>query len=154
MSSVSVMTPIIVASWPVIMQAVAGAAASMGFAIAVNEGDPKTENAVHESVETQLEGSDIAENIGKKQSIVMTRNGVKIEFKVDGRGRCTVCASGPNLTKTQLKAVADEVAGKVTQQYVYNKLMTELQNNNFKVTSQAVGSDQSIQVQVQLQSMS
>ncbi len=150
MSSVSVMTPIIVASWPVITQAVIGAAASLGFAMAIDEGDAQVNATGHESVETQLEGSDIAEQIGTKQSIVITKGGVKIQFKVDGRGRCTVCASGPNLTKTQLKDLANEVAGKVTQQYVYNKLMTELQNKNFRVTSESVGSDQTIQVQVQL----
>ncbi|MBS0198290.1 MAG: hypothetical protein JSR77_16175 [Planctomycetes bacterium] len=152
MSSVCVLTPMVVGSWPLIANAIAGTAASLGFTIAQHEREFEIGGANEtERVEAEVANSEVvAETMGRAEKMTIERGGVRIEFGVDDRGRCTVCASGKGMAKRQLKAIADEVAGKVVQQFAYHKLMTELKQRKFRVLNESVGTDQAIQIQVQL----
>jgi hypothetical protein len=154
MSTVSVMTPIIVAAFPVLMQAVSGVAASMGFALVVEESDTNADaNADGLSttkVSTKLESSILGEQIGRNKKIVVSRGTTRIEFQVDARGTCVVCASSPTMSKMELEQLTKSVVGRVTQQYVYHKLVTELKGKNFNITQESVAADKSIHVQVSL----
>ena len=148
MSTVCIMTPIVVGSWPMISAAVAGAAGAMGFAVAGSATVTERSN-VTTTVEKEVPNSEVvAEEMAPGQTIRIERDGVTIDFGVDERGACTVCVSGKGHGKAELKKIGDEVAGRVVQQFAYHKLMTELKQRHYDILEESVQDDQSIQVTV------
>jgi len=149
MSSVCVLTPIVVGSWPAISAAIFGAASAMGFSVASADHDNEVQGG-HRTVETEIANSEVlAETLARGEKVRIVKDGVTIEFSVDDRGHCTVCASG-NRSKAELKKIGEEVAGRVVQQFAYHKLVTELKQRGYDIAEESVGRDQSIQLRVQL----
>jgi len=147
MSSVVVLTPIVIASWPVIASAVAGVAASMGFSV-VAAVEAHASSGV-ERVETDVANSQVlADSLSRGEKLAIARDGVTVQIAVDARGKCSVCASGKGKSKAQLKQIAEEVSGRIVQQFAYHKLVTELKNRGFRVDAETVTKDQSIQMHV------
>ena len=154
MSAICVLTPIVIGSWPMIASAVAGVAASMGFSVIAGERTERREEREARGrtrLEMDVPNSEVlAESMDEGQKICIVREGVTIEFGRDERGACTVCVSGENLSKKQLKAIGEEAAGRVVQQFAYNKLMTELRKRNYDVVQESVQEDDAIRVNVRL----
>ena len=152
MSTVCVLTPIVVGSWPMIANAVAGAAASMGFSVlSSNVATPEgvSDATLHERVVVDVPNSDVVkEAMDGGQAMVSARDGVTLRFGIDERGRCTVCASGKGLSKRRLTEIAEAVSGRVVQQFAYHKLMAELKQRRFTVVQEHVAGDESIQLRV------
>jgi len=148
MSSVCVLTPIVVASWPIVSSAVFSAAAAMGFSIVTANASGIDEAALRNRVDLDVANSDVvAEQMSVRQSITIRREGIEITISTSESGVLSVCASG-DATKSRLRAVGEEVAGRVVQQFAYNKLMTELGARGFRVVDEAVAADHSIQIRV------
>jgi hypothetical protein len=149
MSAVCVLTPILIGSWPVIAAAINSAAAALGFAIALSKRQETADEGVN-SVETELPKSQIMDDaLGREETIRIEKEGVSILFRRDERGACSLCVSGP-LSKSRLKNIGREVAGRVTQQFAYHRLMTELKRRNYAVVEEQVQQDDSIRVRVRL----
>ena len=153
MSAVCVLTPIVIGSWPMIAAAISGVAASMGFSIAAGakheERELRGEQTSH--VDLEVPNSEVvSESIESGEQMVITRGDVTVTFGRDHRGACTVCVDGKGKTKAELSAIGQEVAGRVVQQFAYNKLMTELKARNYEVVSEEVAEDNSIRVNVRL----
>lgn len=147
MSAVCVLTPILIASWPVISSAIVSAAASLGFAVATR---PKEEqvDAGSNRVQTDLPNSDILSgNVGEEARMVIEKDGVTVTFTRDARGACKLCVSG-EASKKQLEKIGQEVAGKVTQQFAYHKLVTELKARDFAIVEEKVQQDDSIRIRI------
>ena len=150
MSTVCVLTPIVVGSWPAISAAVLGAAGTMGFTIAGIETD-LGQSTRRATVETEVPNSEVvAETLARGEKIGIERDGVRIEFGVDERGKCTVCVSGEGRSKSELRRIGDEVAGRIVQQFAYHKLVSELKNRGYRIDQESVQRDQSIQLRVRL----
>lgn len=150
MSSVCVLTPIVIGSWPAISAAVLGAAGAMGFTVASGEHKLRADER-RRSVETQVPNSEVvAEELSRGQRLVIEKDGITIEFGVDERGRCTVCASGEGRSTAELRRIGEEVAGRVVQQFAYHKLVTELKTRGYRIDQESVTADQSIQLRVRL----
>lgn len=150
MSAVVIMTPIVVASWPVITAAVMGAASSMGFAVQGSNLHEQKQTR-RKRVETEVDNSEVvADGMTPTEKIVVQRAGVTIEFGQDHRGRCTVCVSGEGHSEKQLKRIGEEVAGRIVQQFAYHKLVTELKNRNYCVVDEEVLADESVRLRVRL----
>ncbi len=157
MSTVFILAPVIIGSWPAISAAVAGAAAAMGFAMA-KSADDKRSNIAQDQQEQQddqrtikIEIKDsavLAGNLMTGQSIEATRGHITIRVHRDERGRCSVCASGVNVSDNQLRQVAEEFTERLTQCFVYNKIMTELKQKGFRVVNEKVEEDQSVRIHV------
>ncbi len=150
MSTIVLLTPVIISSWPLITAAVAGAAAGMGLAAkeVVKEGLENLEETA-QSVEIELAESQVSvENIATGKEIVLVKDGVEIRVGRDDRGRCTVCAKGKGKTKAELKMIAEEFSEKMTQCFVYNRVMSELKNKDFQVVNEEVMEDQSVRINV------
>jgi hypothetical protein len=154
MSTVCVLTPIVVGSWPMIASAIAGAAGSMGFAITVDDetpiyGDSKTKTKT--KVETEVPHSEVlAEVMSRGEKIKIERDGVSLEFSVDDRGKCNVCVTGTGHGKAALERIGEEVAGRVVQQFAYHKLMAELKERHYDIVEESVEADASIQMRIKL----
>ncbi len=149
MSSVCVLTPIVVGSWPAISAAVLGAAGAMGFAVASADHDP-VEVDPSRRVETEVPNSEVlAETLSRGEKIRIVKGDITIEIGVDDRGKCTVCASGAR-SKADLRRIGEEVSGRIVQQFAYHKLVTELKSRGYQIAEESVTGDQSIQMRVRL----
>jgi hypothetical protein len=150
MSSVSVLTPIIIASWPTIASAVVSAAGSMGFTVLASHADIEMSPGT-ESVESEIANSEVlAETLSRGQKIRIARDGVVIDIGVDDRGKCSVCVSGKGKSKAELRRIGEECSGRIVQQFAYHKLVTELKLRGYSVAEESVQKDQSIQMRVRL----
>jgi hypothetical protein len=150
MSTVMVITPIIIANWPAITAAVAAAVGSIGFA-AVQQGDSeeraRTSTTTREEIE--VEDSDILQGAeGTSEQIVVERDGVRAIFSRDARGALKLCMEGGGLSKTQLRKLGEELIGRVTQQYAYHRIVTELKQRNMTIVDEQVTTDQTVKIRV------
>lgn len=151
MSTVVILTPIIISSWPAITAAVAGAAAGLGMMVkeTVKEAVEETEANVEQSVEVELADSEVlAENLATNKEIVLTKADLQIRVWRDDRGQCIVRASGKGRSKAELKQIAEDFAQKMTQCFVYNRVMSELKNKDFQIVDEEVMEDQSVRINV------
>lgn len=148
MSAVCVLTPVVIGNWPVIQAAIAGAMAAMGFSLK-SSGQLPVEREARNRVEEKIENSQVlAEQMSHGESIVARRGDIEIEFGRDHRGACTICISGTGYTDTQLRDMAREVSAKVVQQYTYHKVISELNERQFSVSSEQVAADGTIKLHV------
>ena len=151
MGAVLILTPVIIGSWPAITAAVAGAAAAMGLMVSesVKESVKESQSNAEQSVELELSDSEVlAESMATDQEIVLTKGTVELRVKRDERGRCSVCAKGTGHSKVELKKIAEEFTQKLTQCFVYDKVMRELKNKDFQVVNEEVSEDESIRIHV------
>ena len=151
MGAVLILTPVIIGSWPAITTAVAGAAAAMGLMVSesVKEALTEGQSDAEQSVELELSDSEVlAESMATDQEIVLTRGAIELRVKRDERGRCSVCAKGTGHSEVELKNIAEEFTQKLTQCFVYDKVMRELKNKDFQVVNEEVSEDESIRIHV------
>ena len=148
MSTVLVLAPVIISNWPAITVAVAGAASALGFTIkqaaeeALKQGQP---GEAEQSVEVELADSQVlAQGLATDQKVVLTKGPVQIVVQRDARGRCKVCASGKGQSKAQLKQAAEEFTQKLTQCFIYDKVMKQLKSKSFQVVNEQIMQDESI----------
>ena len=150
MSTVIILTPVIISSWPAITAAVAGAAAGLGLVVKKSVSEMQ-ENLVdvEQSVEVELLNSEVlAESMATGQEIVLTQGELEIRVSRDERGRCTVCAKGKGFSKAELKQKAEEFSQKMTQCFVYDRVISELKNKDFQVVNEEVSDDESVRIVV------
>jgi hypothetical protein len=149
MSAVAVVTPIVIANWPLITAAVTAAIGSMGFTALEAAGSVRGRPRSANRAEVELEDSAVLEGAPQGEQMVVQRpDGVRATISRDARGGLKVCVEGDHLSKSELRQIGEEMAGRITQQYVYNKLMTELQERNVAVVDQEVAADQTIRIRV------
>jgi hypothetical protein len=150
MSTVMVITPILIANWPAITAAVAAAVGAMGFA-SIQEGQVSTgmRGTTANREEIEVEDSEILEAAaGTAEEIVVERDGVRAAFSRDARGALRVCMEGGGLSKAQLRKLGDELIGRVTQQYAYHRIVTELKQRNMTIVDEQVTADQTVKIRV------
>jgi ABC-type transporter MlaC component len=151
MSTVLILTPVIIGSWPAITAAVAGAAAALGMAVthSVKESVEQANAEVEQSVQVELAQSQIlAQSIATGKEIVVTKDNVELRVSRDQRGRCVVCAKGLGYSKAELKQIAEEFTQKLTQCFTYNRVVSELKNKNFQIVNEEVTEDESVRINV------
>ncbi|HEV8293473.1 MAG TPA: hypothetical protein VGP94_16160 [Tepidisphaeraceae bacterium] len=152
MSSVVVVAPIIMASWPAITAAVTAAVGSMGFAIA-SEGVELSKTKVEEPTRAEIEVEDseiMQEGVGTRQQVVVERDGVKAIFTRDARDGLKLCMEDKRHrhSKSELKKMGQDLLGRVTQQYVYHKLVSELKERNMTIVDEEVAADRTVKLRI------
>ncbi|HUY32846.1 MAG TPA: DUF1257 domain-containing protein [Pirellulales bacterium] len=150
MSTVIVITPILIASWPAIAAAVTAAVGTLGFAIARNrELEAESELSESSRAEIEVENSEIlADATGGGEELVVEREGIVARFSRDGRGALKVCMEGKGYSKAELRRVGEELVGRVTQQYVYHRVVTELKQRNMAIVDEQVEEDRTVKIRV------
>lgn len=152
MGAVLILTPVIIASWPAITAAVAGAVASMGLVAgeSVKEIAKSQNNEPQEkNVEIDLsENETMNENLATDKELVFTKDAVEYHIKRNERGQCSVCVRGKGHSEIELKQMAEEFTQKMTQCFIYDKVVRELKNKDFQVINEEVSEDQSIRIHV------
>jgi hypothetical protein len=153
MSSVSILTPVVVAAWPMFSAVVAAAATSLGYTVVADVLDkvgPITETTkTVQRVELEIANTElVTDQLGRDQHIAVTRGGVTVNFSRDARGRAQVCVNGVGETEEALRAVGEELSQRVVQQYVYQRLIDECRTRQFLVVEEEVEADKSIHLKV------
>lgn len=152
MSSVVVVTPLIVAGWPVITAAVTAAIGSMGFTVATSSNIPVgTSAAVKTKIRAEIDVEDsevLQEAASAGSEMVVERDGVRVIFSRDARGALKLCVEGEGHSKAELKRIGEELLGRVTQQYVYHRVVTELQERNMTIVDEQVAADRTVKIRV------
>ena len=114
MSSVIVVSPIIIATWPVIAHAITGVVTSVGFSV-LREGDqePSSERTATETAELEVPDSEVLNEVASEgqEEMVVERDGVIVRFNRDRRGALKLCVSG-NRSKRQLQQLGEAAHGK------------------------------------------
>ena len=149
MSTVIVLTPIIIANWAAIAAAVTAAVGTLGFA-EVHETESQRSH-VDETTreEIEVDNSEILESAASRgEEIVVEREGLRAVFSRDARGTLRVCMEGKGYSKAQMREIGQEMVDRVTQQYVYHRVITELQQRNMHVASEEVAEDRTVKIRV------
>jgi len=155
MSGICILAPAVIAAWPAISAAVAGVAAALGMSV-VKEGEEefRTHAAVENKVELSLENSEVvSETLVSGEEMVLVKGNIRVRVFRDERGQCGVCVEGVGRSKSELRAFGEEVAGKITQMFVYNKVMTEMKNKGFTVVKDEITADETVHIHVRNQAM-
>jgi hypothetical protein len=152
MSSVVVVAPVLIASWPVITAAVTAALGSIGFSVVAGAGarsSTKATASTSTKAEIEVEDSEIlAETGALGGEMVVERDGVRATFTRDARGSLKLCMEGDRLSKSELKRLGEELLGRVTQQYVYHRIVTELQERHMTIVDEQVSADRTVKLRV------
>ena len=132
MSCVCILTPVVIAAWPAFSAAVVAAATSLviksppGAANAKKCARPALKNS--SNVRLEIENSEVVTGqLGRDQRIFGHEGGVTITFSRDARGKASLCVTGEGHSQEELSALGEELSQAVVQQYVYQKLMREMQ---------------------------
>lgn len=150
MSTVLVVTPLIIAHWPAITAAVAGAVGTLGFTLVTDAARAsRSTNSGVTRAEIEVEEAEILPgSTGTDEELVVEREGVRAVFTRDARGALRVCVEGHGHTKGELKRIGEELIGRVTQQYVYNRVVTELKARNMAIVDEQVEADRTVKIRV------
>jgi hypothetical protein len=145
-SAVIVVTPLVIGAWPVVSAAVAAAVASMGFA-AANACEQRAAIDTSVRAEIEVEDSEIFAE-GLPEAMVVERDGVRATFSHDERGALKLCMEGEHLSKSELRSIGEELLGRVTQQFVYHRLVNDLAAKNMNIVEEEVTEDRTIRIRV------
>jgi hypothetical protein len=149
MSTVIVLAPLIVAGWPAITAAVTAAVATMGFSIARAGVLDQRLTTSENRAEIEVENSEVLlGSAGTGQEIVVEREGVRAIFTRDPRGALKICMEGKGYSKSELKKIGEELLGRVTQQYVYHRIVTELKERNMSIVDEEIAKDRTVKIRV------
>jgi hypothetical protein len=142
---------LVIVAWPAFGAAVTAAASSLGYQVLAGLEGAGVEKAQAKSTAVQLDiprSEIVTSQLGRDQRISVERNGVRVTFSRDNRGKASLCVSGDGHTKEELKALGEELSQSVVQQYVYRKLMDEMRSRGFIVVEDEVSEDRSIRLKV------
>jgi hypothetical protein len=149
MGAIVVITPLIIAGWPAITAAVTAAVGSLGFSVA--QGLAPTAQRIETTTrcEVDVEDSEILESsAGSGEELVVVKDGIRAVFSRDARGAHKLSLEGKNLTTAELKQLGDELVGRVTQQYAYHRIVTELKSRNMAIVEEEVQADRTVKIRV------
>ena len=113
------------------------------------DGSKRQVHARRHREEIEVENSEILENAaGRGEEIVVEREGVRAIFSRDARGSLRVCMEGKGHSKAELRTIGQELVDRVTQQYVYHRVITEMKQRNMHVVSEEVAEDRTVKIRV------
>lgn len=153
MSAVAVLTPVVIAAWPALSTAVLSAAAQLGFTV-IDETRQRLAHQREESqrantLELEVPHSEVVTGtLGRDQRIQLIRDGCTAVFRRDARGRASFCVTGAGRTEEELRQMGEELGGRMVQQYVLQRLRTELAERGMNLVEESVDENQAIRLTV------
>lgn len=149
MSSVVVIAPLVIANWPVITAAVTAAIGTMGFTLVSSAAASAAMGQHVNRTEIDVEDSEILTGTaGQDERLIVEREGVRAIFSRDARGALKLCMEGRGVSKSELQQIGEELVGRVTQQYAYHRIMSELKERNMTIVEEEVTADRSVRIRV------
>ena len=151
MSTVLVVTPIFIASWPAVSAAVTAAVATMGFTITGMTPSARvlqpTRNRHAKKSKWRIAKSSRMRLAPMQKSLSNVME-IRATFSRDARGGLRLCMEGKGMSKSQLRELGEELLGRVTQQYAYHRIVTELKERNMTIVDEQMTEEQSVKIRV------
>jgi len=152
MSTVIIVAPLVVTSWPLIVSAITASISALGYAVAANEMQQHIDEC-HEnqrvSEEIVLENSEIlADARNRNETLVVAKDNIKAVFHRDARGALRLSIEAVGLSKNEIRRIGEELIGRVTQQYAYNRLVTEMKERGMTIVEENVEEDDTVRIRV------
>jgi hypothetical protein len=150
MSVVMVIAPLVSASWPIISMAACSAASSFGFTMLKKEHEDRSQQrAPEEMAEMELENSEVfKESLRNDKQMVFKKDDIKLTFYADEHGKYMLRVKGATKTKAQLQQIGKEMMNRFTQQYAYNKVVSELKRKGYAVAAEEILENKTVRVVV------
>jgi hypothetical protein len=156
MSCVVVVSPLVIAGWPLITAAVTAAVGAMGFSVAQSAAASaradvslKEKQPTRSKVDIEVQDSEILQDAVANDQVVVTRpDGVRAVFSRDERGALRLCMEGESVSKSELKRIGEELIDRVTQQFVYHRVVSELKQRNMTIVDESVSADRTVKIRV------
>jgi len=158
MSVVLIVTPVVVTSWPLITAAVTASIVSLGYTIAADQ-TQTVQDCCHDFTEEHenqrvreeitLENSEIlADARNRGETMTVEKDNIKATFHRDVRGTLRLTIDAVGLSKAEIRKIGDELIGRVTQQYAYNRLVTEMKERGMTIVHETVEEDDTVKIRV------
>ncbi|MDR3108829.1 MAG: DUF1257 domain-containing protein [Planctomycetaceae bacterium] len=158
MSTILIISPLIVTGWPLLTAAITASVMSMGYAVVeesvlecnedLNENSVSREN-LHVHEEMSIENSEIlADARNRGETLTIQKDNVKVTFHRDIRGTLRLTIDADGLTKREVQKLGDDLIGRVTQQYSYNRLVTEMKERGMTIVEEDVEADGTVKMRV------
>lgn len=152
MSCVCILTPVVIAAWPAFSAAVVAAATSLGYQVVSEANKASYATVAPESsgkISLEIPQSELVTGqLARDQKLAVTRDGVTVTFARDPRGKASLCVTGTSQSDEELRALGEELSGRVVQQFVYQKLMGEMRARGFVVVEEEADAHQAIRLKV------
>ena len=158
MSTVLIVAPLVVTSWPLITAAITASVTALGYAVAADQAHALNEchqefrgNNENRRVreEITLENSEIlADARNRGETLTVEKGNIKATFHRDVRGTLRLTIDAIGLTKAEIRKLGDELIGRVTQQYAYNRLVTEMKERGMQIVEETVEEDDTVKIRV------
>jgi len=161
MSTVLIVAPLVITYWPMLVPVLTAAVSSLGYALAADSvhalNDCNLENEEYEEdltrrrirEEITLENSEIlADAQSRGETLTVEKGNIKATFHRDVRGTLRLTIEAVGLTKAEIHKIGDELIGRVTQQYAYNRLVTEMKARGMDIVEETVEDDDTVKIKV------
>jgi len=157
--------PLVLTTWPVLVPILTSAVTSLGYALTANgvhalneciqedaEGIQDYEQDLsHQRIreEITLDDSEIlADAQSRGETLTIEKDNIKATFHRDVRGTLRLTIDAVGLSKVQVRQLGDELIGRVTQQYAYNRLVTEMKERGMEIVEETVEEDDTVKIRV------
>ena len=150
-------TPLIISGWPLLTAAVTAAITSLGYTVAASGVETMTECCEFQTdrenqrirEEITLEDSEIlADARHRGETLTVEKDNIKATFHRDVRGTLRLTIEAVGLSKVEIRKIGDELIGRVTQQYAYNRLVTEMKERGMEIVEETVEEDDTVKIRV------
>ncbi|MEY2599540.1 MAG: hypothetical protein RLZZ142_1799 [Verrucomicrobiota bacterium] len=150
MSAVCVIAPIVVSAWPGFTATVVAAAASLGYRVVDSGTEVGTgSRSAQREVELEMANCDIVTDaLGRDQRFAVSKDGVRVTFSRDARGRAGVCVTGEGMSEEALRAAGLELTRRVVQKHVHQRILEEVQARGYTVAEDYDHENQSIRLRI------
>ena len=162
MSVICITAPVVITSWPLITAAITASVTSLGYALAADNANILNEclqdNSEYDEEylankqtreEIAFENSEIlAEAHNRGETLTVEKDNIKATFHRDVRGSLRLTIDAVGLTKAEIRKIGDELIGRVTQHYAYNRLMTEMKERGMVIVEETVEEDDTVKIRV------
>ena len=158
MSCVLVVAPVVVTSWPMLVTAITAVVSTLGYAAVADVEQEilqdsleclEDEKELQMSEEFTLENSEIlAEARDRGETMTIVNGNIRATFHRDTRGTLRLTINAVGLSKAEIRKIGDELIGRVTQQYAYNRLVTEMRERGMEIIEETVEEDDAVRIRV------
>ncbi len=147
MGMIFVLTPTVGWAFPLLWPILMSTAGALGYKLYTSTADDaplrgrltaamkklRTERLALDELVTGV----VAEDVGRDQVLRFVRDDITLVFKRDARGKFSIEVMGPDSrTAAELRALGEEFAYQLIQQFAYNRVMTEMERRGINVVSE------------------
>lgn len=152
MSLICILAPIVVTAWPAFSAAIVASAGAMGFSVVTKtlEGEKgKIGEKSFKKINLEIPNSEVVfDRLGRDEKIVLEKEGITVTFNRDIRNRVSICVQGEGMTEDKLRQIGQDLSKRIVQEYVYQKIKTQLVQMQGILLEENREEDNSIRIKV------